>query len=84
MSTKTPSQSRTARSRRQRCLEWIMAHRPRRLWLVTLEQTPAFVERQLVALAQAWRNGDLPTYAAQLMVMGMLSCPIGAVFALAF
>lgn len=58
--------------RRKLCLAWILAHRPRRYWLTTLDNTP-----QAIA-------GRLATYAGQLAVIAILSLPVGAMFALYF
>lgn len=66
-------------AQRRRAIAWIMAHRPRRvcLALVLVRDTPQ-------AIAAAWRNGQITTYAAQLAIIGLISGPVGAMFALYF
>lgn len=67
-----PSFTPKSRRIRARCLAWILAHRPRRYWLCTLDNTPQAVASRLAV------------YAGQLAVIALLSLPIGAAFAIYF
>lgn len=70
--------TRKATQERQRCLAWIMAHRPRRTCyaLAILRDTPAFV-------AQQWANGNLPATIAQTGIAASIGLCFGCMFGLA-
>ena len=72
--------TRKATLERQRCLAWIMAHRPRNsrlsYALALLKDTPAHV-------AQQWRNGNIPATITQTGIAASIGLAFGCMFGLA-